>query len=120
MSELALLLGNGKILLVFWAIVGDDFHVTRSNFTEFPLDLEQLPEAIVASLLRVPSRLESAMGEAIQFKQNAGKRIGNYNLGKCREITDVSDRLFCEAIGIDDAWEDIELYYAQLVRTDFD
>ena len=46
MRQLALLLGNGKLLLVFWAIVGDDFHVTRGNFTEFPLDFEQLPEPI--------------------------------------------------------------------------
>ena len=59
------------------------------------------------------------MAEAVQFKQNAGKRVGNYNLAKCRNITDVSDRLFCEALEISDVWEDIELYYVQTVRTDF-
>ena len=118
-AQLAMLLLNGKLLLIYWVIVGDDFHVTRGNFAEFPLDLKHLPEGTVVDLLQVASRLEAAMAQALQFKQNAGKRVGNYNLAKCREVTDVSDRLFCEAVGIGDVWEDIELYYTQIVRTDF-
>ena len=59
------------------------------------------------------------MANALQFKRNAGKVIGNYNLARCREITDASDRIFCETLGIGDIQEDIELYYVQTVRTDF-
>lgn len=86
---------------------------------DFPFDLERLPKNRAVKLLRNFPRLEAAMAEAVQFKQNAGKRVGNYNLAKCRNITDVSDRLFCEALEISDVWEDIELYYVQTVRTDF-
>ena len=86
---------------------------------DFPFDLERLPKSFTIELLRNFPRLEAAMTEAVQFKQNAGKRVGNYNLAKCRNVTDVSDRLFCEALEISDVWEDIELYYVQTVRTDF-
>ena len=119
MRQLATLLANGKLMLIFWVAVGDDFHVTRRNFAEFPFSLECLPKNRAIELLRNFPRLEAAMAEAVQFKQNAGKRVGNYNLAKCRNITDVSDKLFCEALEIGDVWEDIELYYVQTVRTDF-
>jgi hypothetical protein len=59
------------------------------------------------------------MVRAIQFKLNAGRKVGNYNLAKCRDVTDLSDNVFCEALGFWGAWEDIELYCAQTVRTDF-
>ena len=119
LRQLAMLLANGKVMLAFWFAIGDDFDVTRWNFVDFPFDLERLPKNRAVKLLRNFPRLEAAMAEAVQFKQNAGKRVGNYNLAKCRNITDVSDRLFCEALEIGDVWEDIELYYVQTVRTDF-
>ena len=55
----------------------------------------------------------------MQFKLNAGRRVGNYNLAKCRDITDRSDRILAGALGYGDVWEDIELYYAQTVKTEF-
>ena len=61
-----------------------------------------------------------AMTNAVQFKLNAGRRVGNYNLVKCRHVTDQVDALFSEALGIAAGWDDAELYCAQVVRTDFD
>ena len=106
-------------MLTFWFAIGDDFDVTRWNFTDFPFDLKCLPTKQADRLLKIFPRLEAAMSKAIQFKLNAGKKVGNYNLAKCREITDVSDEVFCEVLGFRDVWEDIELYYIQTVRTDF-
>ena len=119
LRQLAMLLANGKLMLAYWFAVGDDFHVTRWNFADFPCDLKSLSKGHALELLKISPRLEAAMTDAVQFKQNAGKKVGNYNLAKCRHVTDVSDRLFCEALGISDVWEDIELYYVQTVRTDF-
>ena len=117
--ELAMLLANGKLMLIFWFIVGDSYHVTQGNFTDFPADLNCLPRERADELLKMVPRLETAMQQAIQFKWNKGKKVGNYNLAKCRSITDRSDKIFCEALGLSDVWEDIELYYSQSVRTDF-
>jgi hypothetical protein len=63
--------------------------------------------------------LETAMKEAVSFKLNAGKKVGNYNLARCRQVTDESDAIFAKAFGFEYVWEDIELLYAQCVRTDF-
>ncbi len=117
--QLAMLLANGKLMLTFWLMIGDDFHVTQWNFTDFPTNFECLSEQQTADLLRIFPRLKFAMKENTQFKLNAGKKVGNYNVAKCRLITDISDKIFCESIGLCDVWEDIELYYAQAVRTDF-
>jgi hypothetical protein len=118
-TQLALMLANGKLMLVFWFAIGDDFHVTRWNFADFPADLSKLPDKQRDALLAIAPKLEKAMENAVQFKLNAGRRVGNYNLAKCREVTDESDLIFAEAFGFREAWEDIELYYAQTVKTDF-
>ena len=118
-ARLAMTLANGKLMFCYWAAVGDDFHVARWNFADFPVDLDTLPSKPRQALLRQATRLEAAMANAVQFKRNAGKRVGNYNLARCRSITDVSDRLFLDALGAGHLWEEIELYYAQTVRTDF-
>ena len=118
-SKLAMSLANGKLVFCFWAAVGDDFDVTAWNFADFPIDLDALPSKTRQALLRQATRLEAAMPDAVQFKRNAGKRVGNYNLARCRSVTDVSDRLFLDALDAGHLWDEIELYYAQTVRTDF-
>ncbi len=117
--ELAMLLASGKLMLVFWLVIGDDFDVTRSNLANFPVDFASLPETTKKSLLSILPDLESAMSASIQYKVNAGLRVGTYNLAKCRHVTDLSDALFASAIGFDSVLEDIDLYYAQAIKTDF-
>ena len=119
MCKLAMALANGKLMFCFWAVVGDDFDVTASNFADFPCDLSALPRETRQTLLSAIPRLEKAMSKAVQFKSNAGKKVGNYNLAFCRDITDVTDRLFLDAANVADLWDELELYYTQFVRTDF-
>jgi hypothetical protein len=90
-QELSLLLGNGKLMFVFWLAIADDFDVTKWNFAEFPADFGLLDSSQIDALRRVRPALEEAMLENTQFKLNAGKRVGNYNLAKCRNHTDLSD-----------------------------
>ena len=117
--ELALLLSNGKLMMIYWFAIGDDFDVTRWNFAEFPADLSALSEKQCKSLLARVPELEHAMEVAVQFKLNAGRRVGNFNLAKCRSVTDQSDLIFADALGLAKVWEDIELYYAQTMKTHF-
>jgi hypothetical protein len=117
--DLAHTLLNGKIGLLWWAIVGDDFHVTLSNFATIPFPVEKLAtiedEQIEASRVA----LEAAMQANLVFKLNAGKRIGNYNLAKCRDTSDKSDLVWRDTLCLEEVWNDVELAYAQLVKTDF-
>jgi hypothetical protein len=111
---------NGKILFIYWAIVGDDFHVAKWMFTEFPIDFSALDFSQCTRLLSQTQILENAMENAISFKLNAGKNVGNYNLAKCRDVTDHTDKVFTEALQISDLWGEIELMYTQIVRTSFE
>lgn len=117
--ELSLLLSNGKLMLIYWFAIADDFDVTRWNVADFPTDFSALSEKQRTTLLARVPELERAMEAAVQFKLNAGRRVGNYNLAKCRSVTDQSDLILAEALGFADVWEDIELYYAQTMKTDF-
>jgi len=120
LRDFAFLFLNGKIIFDFWGIIGDDFHVTRWMFADFPIDFAKLPEDKIAQLLPMVDELERAMKEATSFKVNAGRKVGNYNLAKCRHVTDRSDKIFAEYLGLDAVWQDIELLYSQIVKTNFD
>lgn len=118
--DMAELLGNGKLMLVYWFIIGDDFHVTKASITSFPADLGAIWAAQPKRLLTLLSQLREAMASCLQFKTNAGVRIGSYNLAHCRDVTDISDLLIAEALGIRDVWDEVELAYSQSVRTQYD
>ena len=111
---------NGKIEFVFWIAIGDDFDVTKWMFSGLPIDLSRLAEIDFCDLLPIIPLLKNAMEEANQYKRNAGKSVGNYNLAKCRYITDQSDYIFARVYGFDKVWDDIELLYVQTIKTDFE
>lgn len=118
LRDLAFLLLNGKWTFAFWCALGDDFHVTRWMVTDLPADLTSLPNAAVRRLLPLAGTLEKAMDQAVSFKRNAGKRVGTYNLARCRKATDRSDRIFADSFGWSDAWDDVELLIRQVVKTE--
>jgi hypothetical protein len=63
--------------------------------------------------------LEAAMRRALSFKRNAGRRVGTYNLAKCREVTDRSDGILAAHLGVADVWDEVELLYRQTVKTEW-
>ena len=118
--NLAFLLLNGKWEFANWYMIGDDFDVTIGMFEGLPAPFARLSSEQRATALALAGDLETAMRNAVSFKLNAGKRVGNYNLARCRHVTDRSDRLFGEAFGWMNAWPDVELLYAQAVKTTYD
>lgn len=117
--SLAFLLLNGKWEFAYWYIIGDDFDVTIGMFEGMPAPFSRLSAEQRREALAIAEELEVNMGDALSFKLNAGKRVGNYNLARCRGTTDRSDRLFGEAFGWMDAWPEVELLYAQAVKTSY-
>ncbi|MBL8792560.1 MAG: N-6 DNA methylase [Planctomycetia bacterium] len=118
--DLAFLLLNGKLAFAYWTVVGDDFHVARWMFGGFPIDLPAIPPAVRRALLPLVPRLERAMRRATAFKRNAGKRVGTYNLARCRAVTDQSDLVFSAWLGWQDLWPEVELVTARQVKTEFE
>ena len=117
--DLLILLANGKLAFVWWLAVGDDFHVTQTNFASAPFGPRQLTVQQRKYLLALLPQLRAAMAENLVFKLNAGKNVGNYNLARCRHVTDKSDKIWLEAVGVSDLWNEIELEYSLVVRTSF-
>ncbi|MGH9905208.1 MAG: hypothetical protein ACRD8U_06430, partial [Pyrinomonadaceae bacterium] len=118
--DLAFLVLNGKIQFAYWVAIGDDFDVTKWMFADLPIDLRRLGVEERAALLPFVVELRERMNNAIQFKLNAGKRVGNYNLAKCRSVTDETDAIIAKAYGLDRVLSDIDLLYVQIVKTDFE
>ncbi len=111
--DIAFLALNGKIGYAFWIAIGDDFHVTQQFSSSFPWNPNHLPSDVRQQLLALVPELKKAVKKEIQFEQNAGLRVGNYNLVKCRNITDKSDAIIAKHLGFDAVWDDIELFYTQ-------
>ncbi|MCY3895432.1 MAG: Eco57I restriction-modification methylase domain-containing protein [Chloroflexi bacterium] len=118
--DLAAMLTNGKILFLWWLAMGDDFNVPQRHYSSAPLGLSHIPSKSKVEMLDLLPSLVRAMGENIDFKLMAGKTIGNYNLARCRHITDVTDKLWLEAMNLGELWDDIELEHSLVVRTSFD
>jgi hypothetical protein len=118
--DISFCLLNGKLELAFWVAIGDDFDVTKWMFAELPLGIGRIPADARKALQQLVPALRAAVEEAVQYKLNASKRVGNYNLAKCREITDRSDAILASAFGLDHVWDDVQLLYTQIVKTSFE
>ena len=118
--DLAVLLTNGKILFLWWVAMGDDFNVPQRHFTSAPLDISELPADTKNAIVGLLPALVNGMSENVEFKLMVGKNIGNYNLARCRHITDRADQMWLEAMDLGDLWEEIELEHALVVRTSFE
>ncbi len=111
---------NGTLVFLWWIAIGDDFHLTRSNFISVPFGPKQLGNDEKSSIIASLPRLTAAMSGNVDFKLNGGKNIGNYNLEKCRHITDEVDKAWLRSLGLEDLWEEIELEHDMVVRTSYD
>ncbi len=117
--DLAFLLLNGKIMFNFWGMIGDDFDVTEWMFAGFPVNFDTFPANTRKRLLCLADELDNLMQANTSYKMNAGKKVGNYNLARCRYLTDRIDAIFLDAFNMTGVAEDIELMYTQIVKTDF-
>ena len=95
--DLALLLTNGRPHFLWWAAIGDDFHLTQANVANSPVGPGTLDVEHRQCLLALLPELKSAMDANLVFKRNAGKNIGNYNLAKCRHVTDKADKIWLQS-----------------------
>ena len=118
--DLSFLLLNGKFEFAFWIALGDDLNFPKWAFSQLPINLGKISATAKAELMECVDQLKTAVEDSIVFKLNAGKQVGSFNLATCRELTDISDHIFAKEFGFDHTWDDIELLYSQVVKTDFD
>jgi hypothetical protein len=109
---------NSKLSFIWWCMVGDDFDVTKKDFEFLPCPL--FNKDYVQRLKELSVELHAAMQANVVYKLNAGKRVGNFNLARCRDVTDRADEIWSRALALEDVSDEIELCYAKIVKTNFD
>lgn len=115
--EIALLFLNGRIAFAYWILVGDDFHLTKGNFAEIPFDFSKISKDVKNELSQLAVKLTNQMKDSIVFMTMHGKRLGNFNATLYRSITEKSDQIFANELGLAPVWDEIELLHSQIVRT---
>lgn len=93
-KRLLLLLLNGRLFFSYWLCNGDEFHLTKTNITNFSFSFERLSKSDIKRLLELSVEFSDNLDKTIQYKLNAGKKVGTYNTSKLWTITDESDQIF--------------------------
>ena len=97
--DFAYVLLAGRIGLAWWAIQGDDFDVTKGILLGMPGNHSGAPLALRDAAAKWAPRIAEAQAKETVWKLNKGKRIGNWNLAACRDITDQADIAVLSEIG---------------------
>lgn len=105
----------GRLAVWWWAVIGDDFNVTANLPKSFPIS--------VASVRGIWPELESLAAELRREQPMhpivtlyAGKEMGNYDMLRCRHITDRSDRLVLQTLGLERHWPEVLAADARFLR----
>ncbi len=90
----------GDCFFTHWLIWGDGFHVTAGVVSSFVRALEHVPMLHLEALRQVGECIISRRHEALVFKRNAGKYVGNFNYRLHAALTRRSDLVFMAALGM--------------------
>ena len=113
--DLAFSMLSGRLCAWWWSATGDDFNVTSSLFERFPIGIDQVA-SIEPKLLKIARKLRVEQPKHPLVTKYAGKEMGNYDMSRCRHITDQADRLILEHLGLGEYWPDILLADAWLAK----
>ncbi len=102
-----------KIGLLWWAAAGDEFDVTKSGLCSMPIPAS--PE-VHAEAAAFADELQETLSQNLFYSKTVGGFYGNYDVKSVRHITDEIDRLILKSIGMEDYWEDLQLFYATFVK----
>ncbi len=95
----ALSMLSGEFYLWYWLVRGDGFHVTSWVVRSFLGCMNSLEAANTGALTKLGELLHSRRFEALVFKKNAGRYVGNFNYQRLPEITRRSDLLVLAGLG---------------------
>ena len=102
-----------KIALLWWAATSDEFDVTKSGLCSTPIPAGPQVHAEAASFA---DELQETLSQNLFYSNASGAYYGNYDVKSVRHITDEIDRLILKSIGMEDHWEDLQLFYAAFLK----
>ncbi len=96
-------------------VTGDDFHVTAGLLGSFPVAPAKV-EPVWPALRKLATQLREEQPKHPIVTRYAGKEMGNYDMLRCRHITDQADRLVLYALGLIDLWPAVLLADDHLLK----
>jgi hypothetical protein len=118
--DLAFTLFLSKWMFSWWAIYGDDFHLTKGNLLSFPVDLETISEEAKNKLLKLAEELNLRMTEVINWKKNAGINVGSWNMSSSTKVLEKIDVIWSEILGTSDLLPELQYQFYSTVKTNTD
>jgi len=98
-SNAMLALCAGELYFWYWLVRGDGFDVTMWIVSDYLRVLNSIPEEEYELISALGYHLNEHRFEALAFKKNAGKYVGNYCYRKFNRITRRSDLLLLMSLG---------------------
>ena len=118
--EFVQLLLCGKFMFTRWLTYGDDFHLTLSDVSNFIFPFDKISSEDQNRLKQLYHSFSDRLPDTLQYKRNAGKNVGNYNVRDLWDITDESDLIFLKYISDNplNVFQIVENYIAASVISD--
>jgi hypothetical protein len=117
---LALAVAASRAMFLWWVWTGDAFHVLGRQIKDFPLSSDKLSKVDRDSLISVGKRLAerlAAPGDHLLWTPYAGAWYGNFDLTRCRDITDEADEVILRHFGLDACREIFEVEYRNYMKS---
>jgi hypothetical protein len=89
----------GDVFFWYWLVRGDGFDITEWVVSGMLSTLNGLSDSAFKSLSSLGHLLHEHRNEALVFKKNAGKYVGNYNYHRLSNITRRADLLLLSELG---------------------
>ncbi len=91
----------GENYFHYWLVQGDGFHVTGWVLRDYIACLNYINSDTFGNLVGLGKILHNRRHEALAFKKNAGKYVGNFNYRSLHEITRRADLVLMAGLGIE-------------------
>lgn len=114
--DIAHLALSGRLAFWWWSITSDDFHVTGAGLRSLPIALNAL-KPIEEKLIKLGHHLQQLQMESPLVTKYNGMYVGNYDMLACRKITDKSDKLILDQLGLSKHWKAILLADALMFKS---
>lgn len=118
--HLAFAVAASRMMFLWWVFTGDAFDVLGRQFSDFPLAPESLSKEDRATLIKVGKRLEKRLasdGDHLLWTPYAGAWYGNFDLNRCRDITEAADEVLLRCFGLTDHREVFEVEYRNYMKS---
>jgi hypothetical protein len=117
MRDIVFTLFLSKWMFAWWAIYGDDFDLTKGNLLSFPIIYDDISVDNKTKLLKLADELNIKMTESVNWKKNAGLRIGSWNMTSSAEVLKIIDSIWSEILGTSDLMSELQYQFYSTVKT---